>query len=43
MRNYRKRRCRRRMRGRGVGEWFKKAGLFVAKNVLLPGLGGFVL
>jgi hypothetical protein len=31
------------MRGRVVGDWYKKAELFVAKNLLLPGIGGFVL
>ena len=43
MTHRRKLRRRRRMRGRGAGEWLKQAGLFLAKNLLLPGLGGFIL
>ena len=37
------RRRRRRMRGRGVMDFLKKAGLFIGKNMLLPGVGAIVL
>ena len=33
---------RRRMRGRGAPEWLKKAGEFIGKMILLPGIGGFL-